>query len=351
MPEKKRGMKTICIFNPAFLGDAVLTLPLIQTVARQYPGAKLHYVVRRHVGPAFMGQPEIMRVWEFDKRGEHKGLFGAVSFGRRLAQHKPDLVISAHLSLRSGIAVRAMGAKRRIGYAESAMSRLFYTDRVSRRFDEMDEIERLLLLADPLGIEKKITTPSYEPPKVARETALEFFEHKVTRPVLGVHPGSTWPTKKWPAENFGEIIGRAARAGYSVLVFSGQKETFDAAAAITAAGDLPPGRVHNLGGRLTLEELAAYLGMLDCYLTNDSGPMHLAWIQGTPVDAVFGPTVEKLGFFPRGEASTVHQAELPCRPCSLHGPEKCPEGHHDCMNKITPDQVWASVKSKLEASG
>jgi heptosyltransferase-2 len=350
MPEKKRGMKTIVIWNPAFLGDAVLTLPLVQTVARAHPDADLHYVVRKGVGSVFKGQSELKRVWEFDKRGGQKGLFGAVSFGRELARLRPDAVVSAHRSFRSGVSVLASGAKKRIGYEQSALARLFYTDRVDRRFEELDEIERLLLLADPLGVEHKVERPSYDPPPVARETAREFFEHKVDRPVLGVHPGSTWPTKKWPAEYFGEIIGRAARAGCSVLVFSGPSETFDAAAAVTAAGDTPPGLVHDLSGRLTLEELAAYLGNLDCYLTNDSGPMHLAWIQGTPVDAVFGPTVKKLGFFPRGESATVHEHALACRPCSLHGPAQCPEGHHDCMRKITPDRVWKSVKAKLEAA-
>lgn len=343
-------MKTVLIWNPAFLGDAVLTLPLIQTIARAFPGADLHYVVRKGVGGVFKGQPEIKRIWEFDKRGEHRGLFGALGFGRELAHLKPDAIVSAHRSFRSGLAIRAAGAKKRVGYRQAALAPLFYTDLVDRRFDELDEIERLLLLAEPLGIKDKVTAPGYTPPRVARETAREFFENRVERPVLGVHPGSTWPTKKWPARFFGEIIGRAARKGYSVLVFAGPTETSDAAAAVTAAGELPPGRVHDLSGRLTLEELAAYLGFLDCYLTNDSGPMHLAWLQGTPVDAVFGPTVKGLGFFPRGEKANVHETALACRPCSLHGPKACPEGHHDCMEKISPDTVWESVRAKLEAA-
>jgi len=332
------------------LGDAVLTLPLIRTIAKAYPGSDLHFVVRKGVGQVFLGQPEIKRVWEFDKRGKNGGPLGSVFFGRDLAYVKPDVAVSAHRSFRSGLAVLATGAKRRVGYSQSALAPLFYNERVDRRFDELDEIERLLLLAEPLGITDTINEPGFVPPQVARQTAREFFDNRVTRPVLGVHPGSNWPTKKWPARHFGEIIGRAARQGYSVLVFSGPSETADAASAISAAGELPPGRVHNLGGRLTLAELAAYVGMLDCYLTNDSGPMHLAWAQGTPVDAVFGPTVKSLGFFPRGNGSSVHESALACRPCSLHGPRKCPEGHHDCMNNVSPDTVWDSVKAKLEAA-
>ena len=84
-----------------------------------------------------------------------------------------------------------------------------------------------------------------------------------------------------------------------------------------------PTRVTNLAGKLDLPRLAAYLGRLDAYLSNDSGPMHLAWTQDVPLVALFGPTVKKLGFFPRGANSTVMEAaDVPCRPCGLHGPKK-----------------------------
>jgi heptosyltransferase-2 len=343
-------MRKIAVFNTAFLGDAVLTLPLIRTLNKAWPGAELHFITRGGLAPLFKGQKELARLREFDKRGEHKGPLAALAFGREMNREKFDLWISAHLSLRSGTVALLSGAKRRIGYRQASLAPLIYTDTVDRRFQELEEVERLLALADPLGLKEKVSDPGFTPPPVALETAREFFENKVERPVLGVHPGSTWRTKKWPAAHFGEIIGRAAKCGASVIVFAGAGETADAAAAVAAAGELPSGRVHDLSGKLTLPELAAYIGMLDAYLSNDSGPMHLAWAQGVPVDAVFGPTTRDLGFFPRGEASTVHEIELPCRPCSLHGPEKCPKSHHDCMNKLSPEVVWESLGKKLEAA-
>ncbi len=75
--------------------------------------------------------------------------------------------------------------------------------------------------------------------------------------------------------------------------------------------------------------------------------MHLAWAQDTPLVALFGPTVRKLGFFPRGDNSTVLEVPLDCRPCGLHGPKKCPKGHHDCMRRLTPDMVWDALRAKL----
>ncbi|MCQ2444591.1 MAG: glycosyltransferase family 9 protein, partial [Mailhella sp.] len=103
-----------------------------------------------------------------------------------------------------------------------------------------------------------------------------------------------------------------------------------------------------LSGRTSLPVLGAVLARLDCYATNDSGPMHMAWAQGTPVTAVFGPTVESLGFAPRGSGSTVVQADLPCRPCGLHGHTECPQGHFSCMRSIDPETVWRDVERKID---
>ncbi len=106
-------------------------------------------------------------------------------------------------------------------------------------------------------------------------------------------------------------------------------------------------RIVSLAGALSLPELAAVIKRLSCYLTNDSGPMHLAWPQRTPVIALFGPTVRELGFFPRGAGATVMELPLPCRPCGLHGPQKCPQGHHKCMRDMTPEMVWRNVAATL----
>ncbi len=114
---------------------------------------------------------------------------------------------------------------------------------------------------------------------------------------------------------------------------------------LAAAPD--PARLLDLSGRLSLPVLAACLGRLACYLTNDSGPMHLAWAQRTPVVALFGPTVRAHGFYPRGEGATVFETPEPCRPCGLHGHDSCPLGHHRCMTAITPDLVWPDVAGKL----
>jgi heptosyltransferase-2 len=346
-----REYKKIGVWQTAFLGDAVLTLPLLGALKERYPDAEIHFFVRAGVESVFEGQPEIAQVRPFAKRGTQKSLNSAVRLGWEIGREGFDLWISTHASLRSALVAGATGVKRRIGYNRPWYNRLAYTETVDRRFEELAEIERLLELVRPLGINGSAPRARLVLPEKAVCAADRFWEtFGFDRPVLGIHPGSTWPTKCWPVEYFSEIVRRAANEGAHVLVFAGPGEEKVAARVIEKAG-ADPHRVTNLAGQLPLPELAAYLGRLDAYLTNDSGPMHLAWTQDVPLVALFGPTVERLGFFPRGTNSTVLQNDdLDCRPCGLHGPRKCPKDHFKCMRDLTPDQVWDAVRHKLGLS-
>jgi len=338
--------KKIGVWQTAFLGDAVLTLPLLRALSNRYPDAEIHFFVRAGFESIFTAQPEITKVRPFAKRGKQKGLNAAVRLGWEIGQEGFDLWISAHKSFRSALVAGSTGIKRRIGYDSPWYNKLAYTDTVPRRFDELEEIERLHQLLIPLGIDLPAPKAKLIVDDSARNDASQFWADNVKgRKVLGLHPGSTWPTKCWPEKYFSEIITRASKADVQPILFAGPDEV-EVANRVAAGAEAPD--LINLAGKLSLPQLAAYLGRLDGYLTNDSGPMHLAWSQDVPLVALFGPTVKRLGFFPRGENSTVAEIELDCRPCGLHGPRKCPKEHFHCMKKLTPDMVWEKLVQKLK---
>ena len=347
-------MKRIAVWNTAFLGDAVLTLPLLQNLRRHYPEAVLDFYVRGGLAPLFSAHSAVDNVFAYDKRGKQQGASGLLALGREIRARQYSLWISAHTSARSGMLALASRAPVRIGYKKPAHSALWYTHTVDRKFHDLDEIERLLQLLNPLGITPESDWPEIVVAEEATAAASAFFT-PLQGPFLGLHPGSVWGTKRWPAAYFADIGSRALQQGAQVLLFAGKGEEAiaeavqqDILARIEAGGRKEEERrLHNLSGALSLPHLTAYLGRLSCYVTNDSGPMHLAWAQRTPVTAIFGPTVSSLGFFPRGNASSVFEVELPCRPCGLHGPTVCPLGHHHCMVQVSPEQVWADVRKKL----
>jgi heptosyltransferase-2 len=345
--------RRIGLWQTAFLGDAVLTLPFIQALRERFPRAELHFFVREGLQELFSAQPELASVRPFAKRGAQRGLFAARDMGRRLAAEGFDLWISPHQSLRSAFMARSVGAPVRIGYDAPWYNWLAYTHLVPRRFNELEEIERIFQLGEPLGIRTGKNAPAPLPrlvlPQTARERADQIFAGLPGGRVLGIHPGSTWPTKCWPEAHFAEIARRALAAGVTVLLFAGPGEEA-LAGRITQAADDRSGRLVNLAGMLTIPALAACLGRLDACLTNDSGPMHLAWAQGVPLAACFGPTVRSLGFFPRGANSRVLEVDMDCRPCGLHGHKACPLGHHNCMNDIRPERVWDALSGMLGAA-
>ena len=368
-------MRRIAIWNTAFLGDVVLTLPLVRTIAAAFPDAAVDLYVRRGLGALFAAQPEPHAVYEYDKRGSESGLPALWRLGRTLAGRGYDLWISTHKSPRSAAAALRSRATARVGYSGGLLQRLAYTQTVSRRFGEIHEVERLMELArpilpasfsfasafndfcpasTPLAGEAPLPTPWPELvlPKEALERAAAFKAEHAKVPLLGMHPGSVWPTKRWHPAGFAAVARRAVDSGAEVLLFAGKGEEFALAEDIVRLSGLQGHpRFHNFSGAISLPELAAFIGRLDCYLANDSGPMHMAWALRTPVSVLFGPTAQELGFTPLGPDDSVCEIPLACRPCGLHGHLRCPRGHHDCMGRLDPADVWRDVEKKLRKAG
>lgn len=340
-------MKNIAVWNTAFLGDTVLTLPLIQTLAKTYPEASIDFYVRKGNGSLFSSHPNIKNIIEYNKK--QQVIKSTIKLIQHIKKQNYDLWINAHTSIRSSIITLCSNAKLRIGYSENIIQPLCCTQLIKRKLGSLDEIERLLDLLSNLPIKKSDIQywPNIILTQKAQQQANTFWEKYISGPVLGINPGSVWPTKRWLPERFAAILHKAIKKNIHVLLFGGPGEEQLASEIITLSGMSGHSLLHNLCGTLTLQELAAFIKKLNCYLTNDSGPMHIAWSQNTPVTAIFGPTVKCLGFSPRGEHSTVIEISLYCRPCSLHGGKTCPEKHFKCMKDITTDVVWEDIEKKL----
>jgi heptosyltransferase-2 len=163
--------------------------------------------------------------------------------------------------------------------------------------------------------------------------------------LAGVHPGSVWPTKCWPEENYAKLITRLERELGIISIIVGGKNDLDLGEQVVRLADAHP---INFSSKTTLTELMALMKHFKIFITNDSGPMHIATAFGVPTLGIFGPTTKELGFFPYGEGHRVIEVKgLPCRPCALHGGKKCPEGHFKCMRDITVDEVFAAAKEML----
>ena len=345
-------MQRIAVWNTAFLGDAVLTLPLLQSLRLRYPEAAIDYYVRGGLASLFEAHPAISTVFSYDKRATDKGVLSLFRLGREIAARKYSLWLSPHTSLRSAAVALASRAPVRVGYSEPAYNKIAYTCRVDRHFGQGHEVERILRLLEPLGPGPVSAWPEIALPQAAHEKAQAFFSALPPGPVVGMHPGSVWASKRWPVEHFAALAARAIDHGVQTVIFAGKGEEEALAKAVVGRvrelrGNAAEPLLHDLSAQISLVELAAFISRLDCYVGNDSGPMHMAWCLRTPVVTIFGPTAREFGFTPRGEKDCIVDVDEPCRPCGRHGHTQCPEGHHRCMLRVSPEAVWAAVRGIL----
>ena len=162
--------------------------------------------------------------------------------------------------------------------------------------------------------------------------------------LAALHPGSVWKTKRWPAESYARLASRlVGETGAKVMLVGGAEDSALSAEVARQSG-VP---VLDWAGKTTLPELIALAPRWSLFVTNDSGPMHVAAAAGVPTLAIFGPTTRELGFFPYGDGHRVIEKDLACRPCGLHGAKACPEGHFLCMRLISVEEVFQEASRML----
>ena len=181
----------------------------------------------------------------------------------------------------------------------------------------------------------------------ARQKARAYFANCGVTPeavVIGLIPGSQWGTKRWPAEYFAALIKHVTSMPQTHVALFGGPQDRPIAEAITAAAGVP---VLDLIGQTPLQDLPAYLERCTVVVSNDTGPMHIAAALGKPILVLYGPTTPALGFAPYSVPWEEASVPLDCRPCSAHGPQRCPLLHWRCMLDLSVEQVAAGVQRLL----
>ena len=338
----------ILVIQTAFLGDVVLTLPLVEALRTCFPGAHLTMLTTPANAPILDGQPGVDTVVTYDKRGAQKGMRGMWALARQVRAQGYDVVMSPHRSMRSAVLAAYSGSPQRIGFAQWG-TRWAYTTTVPRPV-AAHEAERNMQLIQALQPAQTPASPRLTlriAPEARRQADHFFAAAGITRNtvLVGIIPGSQWGTKRWPAERFAALVERVTVRTNTRCVLFGAPEDRTIAAAITAACRGP---VLDFIGQTSLQALPAYLERCTVVVSNDTGPMHIAAALGKPIVALYGPTTAAMGFTPYGVPWEEISVPLPCRPCNAHGPHRCPLSHWHCMLDMSVEQVIAGVERLLQ---
>jgi heptosyltransferase-2 len=351
MRESTMGrINRILVIQTAFIGDVILTLPLIQVLKDFFAGAVIDIVVVPRSAEVCSNHPDVGEVVVYDKRGKDKGVGGLLRMVRALRKRRYDLALAPHRSLRSAMLAFLAGIPLRIGFRRS-VGRFLFTKRVEYQ-EDVHEVERNLALLTAVGIESvpkelpRVVPGNKEKLQVDRLLATAGWGPAVR--MIAIAPGTVWNTKRWLKERFAELAGMMATEGTKVVLIGGpeDRELCEEIRSQSRSAD-----VLNATGELSLLGSAELIRRCDVAVSNDSAPLHLAVAVGTPVVAIFGATVPEFGFAPYGPHDAVVEVRgLTCRPCSIHGGPECPIKTFDCMKRITAERVYAKVMSVMAKS-
>lgn len=326
---------TSLIVQTSFLGDMVLTTPLIAELAATGP---VDVVATPASAGLLANNPDVRRVIAYDKRRTGRGLRGFQAVAREMRASRASAVYLAQGSLRSAALAFATGVPLRVGFRTST-GRALYSRTIPYRKD-LHHAARLWQLANP---EREPTPAQLRPrlyPGAAETAAVDALlgGGNDARPLVALAPGSVWATKRWP---YYAELARELAAEVRLVVIGSADDRALAAAIAAAAG---PATV-DAAGPLSLLASAELIGRCRALVTNDSAPQHLASAMATPTVAIFGPTVPAFGFGPLAPHSiVVENTGLDCRPCDKHGPPACPLQHWKCMRDVTVGDVAARVR-------
>lgn len=326
----------ILVVETGFLGDCLLTTPLLRAISEQFPKALISFLGRPIGCEALKNNPYIHSFIPYDKNGKQKGFFEYLKLIKAIKHENFSLAILPHRSARTTLIPWLSHIPKRIGFDNAAFSWLL-TERVyyDRKRHEAERKLSLIKGKDERGLDIFIDEES----RKKRDYLFSKWGIKKDDIVVGLVPFSHWKTKRWEESGFAKVIDRLAGYKIKTIIFGGPSD-LDAANKIKA---MTKGNPIIACGNILISELPGFFERCNLIIGNDTGIIHIAYALNKKTLVIFGPTTPELGFGPYKTTSTfILQKPLPCRPCSLHGPKTCPKGHFNCMRKITPEEVLST---------
>jgi len=339
--------ENVLVLQTSFLGDTVLTLPLIAELRRRFPVKKLTVLCLPLSRELLQDHPAIDEIIVDDKRRADRGIAGMRRKAAALKAKQFTLAVTPHKSLRSALMLFLAGIPTRIGFRESRG--WFLYQHLADRDETRHDVERNLSILQALGVrveecQREIEFPVNAEVQAAVDNKLSALGLAAGKLIVGINPGSVWPTKRWSPAGFAEVIELLRqRFDCQILLFGGS----DDRTVVDEVQNRCGRAAINLVGQIDLRELAAAISRCAVFVTNDSGPMHIAVARKIPVVAIFCATTPALGFYPYSDDAIVIGKDLPCRPCASHGGRRCPLGTEDCIRQIRPANVFEAVEKLL----
>ncbi|MBC8018178.1 MAG: lipopolysaccharide heptosyltransferase II [Verrucomicrobia bacterium] len=322
-----------------------MTTPAIGAIREHFPQAEITLLANPLVSQLFSPHPWIDRVITFDRNGAHKGIAGRFRLAAQLRKEAFDAAIILPNSFDSALIPWLAGIPVRLGKSSDGRGILLTgCYRPDDRTPICHEVGYYLGLVNHFGITGQAAVPYLSTTSAEDgEADALLAKHGIQADdfVLGINPGAAFGSaKRWYPDRFADVARQLSRLKKArVVIFGGPGETDIAAEIEQQLG----GACLNLAGTTTVRGLMALIRNCNLFVTNDSGPMHIAAAFGVPLVAIFGST-DHTTTSPYTEKAVIVRKDVACAPCKLR---ECPTDHR-CMNAVTADDVVSAAKQLLE---
>ena len=339
--------KKILLARTDRLGDLVLTTPAIKAVRDAYPDAYIAMIVRPYAEEIVKDNPYLDEVILYDKYGKHKSFWATFKFAMEIRKRYFDRAIIFHPTNRMHMIAYIANIPRRIGYDNKL--KFLLTDNIKnvKHLGMKHERDYTLDMLKSLGIEsdeKELFIPIDDNSISQAESIIADNGIRKNERFIVMHPGASCASKIWPSERFAKLADiLMQRHCIKIIVVSGkdEKDIFCA----DAVRKFMQNDALFLTGKLSLRTLAALIKRAILFVSNDSGPVHIATAVGTPVIDIFGrgqPGLSPLRWGPLGPKDIVIHKDVGCKEtCLAHNCRKS----FACIRAISVDDVYNAILS------
>ena len=313
-------VKKIFIEIPSWLGDAIMATPAIQNIIKTYPDAKITLLGSFVSTQAFENYENIEKIVVDNTKKDGNRYKNLISLAKSIG--KVDLAISFRRSFSSKFMMFFVKAKKKFNYKRLTKKEIHLAIRYN------DFVNKVLKLNNEAG-----------------DLKLYFKPFKFDKPTFGINPGATYGSaKRWYPQEFAKLAITLS-SKYDIVIFGGPSE-------IDIAKDIEDELIkngvlnyQNLAGKTSIKELIEKIAGLNLFVTNDSGPMHVAAAYKVKTVSIFGPTkFTETNQWRNDKNGLIVTKNLDCAPCMKR---ECPLKHHNCMKNITASDVMSAIL-KLE---
>ncbi len=338
--------KRILITRTDRLGDVVLSTPVIRFMREKYPEAYIAFMVRPENRDVVDSNPHLDEVIVYDKYGFEKSFWKTLIFALKLRKKKFDLAIALHPANRTHIILFLAGIPVRIGY-DRKMGRLNTTRIVHKKQEgNKHEIDYNFSLLSSAGF--NVTGAERVPYIAATDENIKLVSalkksFGIKDNIIAVHLGASCRSKRWAPERFAYVADKLAEKYHADIVLVGGEETARLGDEMISKMKTKP---INLIGALLIGELAEFLSRCRLFISNDSGPVHVAVAVKTPTVVIFGrndPGLSPERWAPVGEKDIVLHHDVGCKKCLAHNCEK----GFACLKAVTADEVLEAAEKVL----